>query len=109
MTLEYRGPLAGVRVMDMTTAWAGPFAGRVLAYLGAEVIHIESATRLDLWRGAGHGLDPVRYPDLDQLPWHRVCAFLDTEIGEQIKRMLACRVGASAGEYLGDRDVFPRG
>ena len=77
MTIEHRGPLAGVRVMDMTTAWAGPFAGRVLAFLGAEVIHIELATRLDLWRGAGHGLDPVRYPDLDpgERPYNRTVLF----------------------------------
>ncbi len=77
MTNEQRGPLSGVRVMDMTTAWAGPFAGRVLAYLGAEVIHIESATHLDLWRGAGHGLDPVRYPDLDpgERPYNRTILF----------------------------------
>lgn len=77
MTIEHHGPLAGVRVMDMTTAWAGPFAGRVLAYLGAEVIHVESATRLDLWRGAGHGLDPVRYPDLDpgERPYNRTVLF----------------------------------
>lgn len=77
MTIEHHGPLAGVRVMDMTTAWAGPFGGRVLACLGAEVIHIESATRLDLWRGAGHGLDPIRYPDLDpgERPYNRTVLF----------------------------------
>jgi crotonobetainyl-CoA:carnitine CoA-transferase CaiB-like acyl-CoA transferase len=77
MTTEHHGPLAGVRVMDMTTAWAGPFGGRVLAFLGAEVIHIESATRLDLWRGGGHGLDPVRYPDLDPgaRPYNRTVLF----------------------------------
>jgi crotonobetainyl-CoA:carnitine CoA-transferase CaiB-like acyl-CoA transferase len=63
MKPDLHGPLVGVRVLDITTAWAGPFAGRVLAYLGAEVIHVESATRLDLWRGGGHAVDPIRYPD----------------------------------------------
>ena len=62
---EGRGPLEGVRVLDLTTAWAGPFAGRVLACLGAEVIHVEAATRLDLWRAGGHALDPNRYPGFD--------------------------------------------
>ena len=40
-------PLKGVRVVDMTTAWAGPLTGRILAFLGADTIHIEAATLLD--------------------------------------------------------------
>jgi crotonobetainyl-CoA:carnitine CoA-transferase CaiB-like acyl-CoA transferase len=40
-------PFSGLRVLDMTAYWAGPLAGHVLALLGAEVIHLESATRPD--------------------------------------------------------------
>src|SRR5262249_28262456 len=40
-------PFAGVRVLDMTGYWAGPFVGHMLALLGAEVIHLESAARPD--------------------------------------------------------------
>ena len=40
-------PFTGLRILDMTAYWAGPFVGHVLALLGAEVIHLESATRPD--------------------------------------------------------------
>jgi len=41
-----KSPLDGIRVADFCWAWAGPYGALQLAHLGAEVIRIESTTRM---------------------------------------------------------------
>ena len=44
------GPLASLKILDFSTLLPGPFASLLLADMGAQVLRIESPTRMDLLR-----------------------------------------------------------
>ena len=51
--------LERIRVIDATSAWAGPLATQILGDLGAEVIKVESIQRIDSWRL----FNPIRHTE----------------------------------------------
>ncbi|MYA15902.1 MAG: CoA transferase [Gammaproteobacteria bacterium] len=57
-----RRPLEGIRVIDFTQAWIGPFATTMLADLGADVIKVESHRRPDVWRNSRPATRTLRNP-----------------------------------------------
>ncbi len=87
-------PLAGVRVIDATAWWAGPEAGRLLALLGADVLHLEATRAPDGMRMAG-GLfaDQPRW-------WERSAIALSANTG---KRGITLDLTSEDGRDLLDR------
>ena len=96
--MEDQAPLAGIRVVELTTAWAGPMGGRVLAWLGAEVIRIEPASRPCSWRHAGETRATFRYPDAEPgpLPYNRSALFNSQNVGKQSVTLDLKRPGGHA-------------
>ncbi len=96
-----RGPLAGLRVLELGQLIAGPFAGRMLADFGADVVKVEPPAR-----AGSEGGDPLRKwrklhpddPDGTSLWWYvqarnkrSITLDLRNREGQRVARELAAR------------------
>ncbi len=63
----FQNALKGIRVADFSWIWAGPYAASLLAYMGAEVIKIESRSRIDQTR-KGTIMDTDNFDGLNYSP-----------------------------------------
>lgn len=82
------GPLEGVRVLELTKVWAGPETGKQFAYLGAEVIKIESMGSLDVTRIIGPYNDIDRAPGFKTVNPEKLSVQIDVKSKEGIKLIL---------------------
>ncbi|OBG58251.1 acyl-CoA transferase [Mycobacterium sp. E735] len=80
------GPLEGVRVVELTKVWAGPYAGKLLAMLGAEVVKIETAGSPEEMRAYG-GTDINHAPYFLSINPEILSVDLDIKSAEGMSRL----------------------
>jgi crotonobetainyl-CoA:carnitine CoA-transferase CaiB-like acyl-CoA transferase len=88
-------PFEGLRVLDLTWFWSGPYAMMMLAALGADVVKIESSQRPD----------PYRYIwalTARESWWEWSPLWVDTNAG---KRSLALDMSSPEGKQLFERMI----
>ncbi len=91
------GPLAGLKVLDISNVIAGPFAGALLGDFGAEVLKLELPVD-----GKGNGGDPLR-----SLPPHKDGKPLLWKAVNRNKRAVTLDLRKPAGQALFKR-LLPR-
>ena len=92
------GPLAGIRVVEIATGVAGPYCGRLLAGLGADVVKVEPPGG-DVTRMAGPFPDDV--PHLE-----RSGLFLHLNAGKRSVVPVTSPLPSGWGSWLEQRDLL---
>ncbi len=95
-----RGPLAGLRVLDLTRVWAGPLCTRVLADFGADVVWIEAPWARGPQRLPDSMVEATSYfPGNDQgdQQWNRNTHFVKYALG---KRSVVLDLNQEAGREV---------
>jgi crotonobetainyl-CoA:carnitine CoA-transferase CaiB-like acyl-CoA transferase len=93
--------LAGLRILDMTQIAAGPYATLLLGFMGAEVIKVESCSRMDINRGPArprpesYRMYPQSMPG--ERPWNRSAHHIQRNVN---KRSLTLDLANPAGKAL---------
>ena len=81
----HRGqPLTGIRILDLSRVWAGPYGTRYLADSGAEVIKVESGTFPD-----GRRPDDAAFAEINRNKRYITLNFQLPEGRELLKRLVA--------------------
>ncbi len=84
-------PLAGIRVLDMSRVLAGPFAGRMLADLGAEVVKVEPPAG-DITRNWGARINgQAGYFNQQNVGKRGICVDLDVAGGADLIKQLVAK------------------
>ncbi len=91
-------PLAGIRVAELCWVWAGPYAGMLLASLGAEVIKVEGHRRTDLMRRSVNW--PLPEPAPRHIPPNQGMAFNSVNL---YKKSLAVDLSQDEGVEIARR------
>ena len=96
-----RPALNGLRILDLSQVAAGPYSTMFLGFMGAQVIKIESLSRMDINRGkASPSQDDLRvYPNGDpgEHPWNTPAHHVHRNIN---KRSLTLDLSTDQGKEL---------
>lgn len=104
-------PLEGIRILDFTVVWAGPFATQLLAEWGAEVIRVESTkffpstTRGTLARPSKElvqqgGIGGYPNNDPGDRPWNRAALF---NVHARNKKSMTVDLNTDEGQEIFER------